>query len=93
MADADAELIVNGHSFGSWSGFRSNIEMESLAFELTYLIQNFGSPPIPFTVRTRMGDLKIFGPARKVGSSGCQVHRELTTFGYFTCVRKLQESL
>jgi hypothetical protein len=97
MAGADAELIVNGHSFGSWSGFRSNIEMESLAFELTYLIQNFGSPPIPFTVRTRMEDLKIFGPARKVvpGSSGSQVHREFTgtAFGYFTCVQNLHKSL
>jgi hypothetical protein len=95
MADADAELTVNGHSFGSWSGFRSNIEMQSLAFELTYLIQNFGSPPIPFTVRTRMEDLKIFGPARKVGCSGSQVHREFTgtAFGYFTCVQNLHKSL
>jgi hypothetical protein len=91
MADADAELIVNGHSFGSWSGFRSNIEIRSLAFELTYLIQNFGSPPIPFNVSTRMGDLKIFGPARKVGSSDSQVHRKFTTFRYF--VQKLHESL
>jgi hypothetical protein len=95
MADADAELIVNGHSFGSWSGLRSNIEMESLAFELTYLIQNFGSSPIPFNVRTRMEDLKIFGPARKVAldSSGSQVHREFITFGYFTCVQNLHKSL
>ncbi len=32
MADADAELIVNGHSFGSWSGFRSNIDVPRRLF-------------------------------------------------------------